>query len=718
VQTYQDASGNYVAYNAEIVEKSDTECVVVYDPAEYFKYKQVVGVTLNVADKSGRALNNYSSSFRVQNFISSSSKKFAKTAPLANGFVPSASSPRSSIIAASRTGKHVFIVWEEQGVDGEWDICAVHSTDFGNTFGDKVMVNRPAAGMDHRNPSVAVDDSNNAYVAWQQRPTAAGTWDVYIAQLANGAVNFSVGYPIFTDASATDQTDVDIMVGTALTSDGNSSTVEPATVYAVWVEANAGRPIIRYTRTTAAYNDSWYRFVTTALRVDDSRTAQGCADPAISRDRNANIFVAWRQINTDSTNSVYLDRASKTTTDAAEAFRTDKLVSAEAAANSPLLKVKLDGSKAFVLWQHLAQAAEQLDFSALAYSTATSAFTLAQNVQINQVALSAGRLDSYGLCLDDWDNAFVVWSEESSGYFTTKLAGANTADCQFVQYASFDDGNSQNNPALAIDRQGNHYYVSWTEGEDVSYCRNAFMETDSITTRTVQDDTGGTVNVTSGVLSNVSVSVAPNSLDAPLDITVARVVGVPEAPANVNLVGNVVDFGPGGTTFSPAATIRIPYTSAQLQSAGATDVSRLAIYYYNLATENWEMVPGATIDSGSRLVTVATGHFSMYAIGYNTIEAGSGSFTSPSVSVGGGSGGGGCFIATAAFGTKMATEVKMLSRFRDEHLLKNAYGTAFVKFYYRHSPPIANYIAQREGLKKIVRICLKPLIGLSSLVCK
>jgi len=147
-------------------------------------------------------------------------------------------------------------------------------------------------------------------------------------------------------------------------------------------------------------------------------------------------------------------------------------------------------------------------------------------------------------------------------------------------------------------------------------------------------------------------------------------------------------------------------------------VSRLAIYYYNLATENWEMVPGATIDSGSRLVTVATGHFSMYAIGYNTIEAGSGSFTSPSVSVGGGSGGGGCFIATAAFGTKMATEVKMLSRFRDEHLLKNAYGTAFVKFYYRHSPPIANYIAQREGLKKIIRICLKPLIGLSSLMCK
>jgi hypothetical protein len=33
-----------------------------------------------------------------------------------------------------------------------------------------------------------------------------------------------------------------------------------------------------------------------------------------------------------------------------------------------------------------------------------------------------------------------------------------------------------------------------------------------------------------------------------------------------------------------------------------------------------------------------------------------------------------------------------------------------VKFYYRHSPAIADYIAKKEGLKAAVRVILKPFV--------
>ncbi len=75
-------------------------------------------------------------------------------------------------------------------------------------------------------------------------------------------------------------------------------------------------------------------------------------------------------------------------------------------------------------------------------------------------------------------------------------------------------------------------------------------------------------------------------------------------------------------------------------------------------------------------------------------------------------GGGGCFIATAAFGTPMAEEVKSLCEFRDNILLKTTAGKEFAKLYYKTSPPIADFIRNKPILKAIVRIGLKPLVWL------
>ncbi len=69
-----------------------------------------------------------------------------------------------------------------------------------------------------------------------------------------------------------------------------------------------------------------------------------------------------------------------------------------------------------------------------------------------------------------------------------------------------------------------------------------------------------------------------------------------------------------------------------------------------------------------------------------------------------------CFIATAAFGSSMAPEVQSFREFRNEFLLTNPVGTAFVKFYYKHSPFYANLISKSPAAKAIVRSALWPIL--------
>jgi hypothetical protein len=75
----------------------------------------------------------------------------------------------------------------------------------------------------------------------------------------------------------------------------------------------------------------------------------------------------------------------------------------------------------------------------------------------------------------------------------------------------------------------------------------------------------------------------------------------------------------------------------------------------------------------------------------------------------------GCFIATAAYGYYDAPQVQALRNFRDRFLLTHAPGRAFVAWYYRNSPPIAEYLRSHAIANATVRVTLYPAVLLATL---
>jgi hypothetical protein len=82
--------------------------------------------------------------------------------------------------------------------------------------------------------------------------------------------------------------------------------------------------------------------------------------------------------------------------------------------------------------------------------------------------------------------------------------------------------------------------------------------------------------------------------------------------------------------------------------------------------------------------------------------------------------GGGCLIATATYGSEMATEVQQLRELRDNQLLNTESGSMFMgtfnDIYYSFSPVIADYERENPLFKEAVKLAITPLISSLSLM--
>lgn len=69
-----------------------------------------------------------------------------------------------------------------------------------------------------------------------------------------------------------------------------------------------------------------------------------------------------------------------------------------------------------------------------------------------------------------------------------------------------------------------------------------------------------------------------------------------------------------------------------------------------------------------------------------------------------------CYIATAVYGSYDAPEVLVLRRFRDEVLSKSLPGRAFIRTYYKVSPPAARHLENAGRLNRLVRHILDKIV--------
>lgn len=67
-----------------------------------------------------------------------------------------------------------------------------------------------------------------------------------------------------------------------------------------------------------------------------------------------------------------------------------------------------------------------------------------------------------------------------------------------------------------------------------------------------------------------------------------------------------------------------------------------------------------------------------------------------------------CFIATAAFGSRLHPLVQRLREFRNEFLHPYSWGRGFVRWYYTWSPKAAHYLREHEGWRHLTRAALIP----------
>jgi len=75
-----------------------------------------------------------------------------------------------------------------------------------------------------------------------------------------------------------------------------------------------------------------------------------------------------------------------------------------------------------------------------------------------------------------------------------------------------------------------------------------------------------------------------------------------------------------------------------------------------------------------------------------------------------------CFVATAAYGSPLASEIGALRRFRDRYLMTHAVGRALVDAYYTVGPELAGVIARDESLRSLARWAMTPVVAVARML--
>lgn len=134
-----------------------------------------------------------------------------------------------------------------------------------------------------------------------------------------------------------------------------------------------------------------------------------------------------------------------------------------------------------------------------------------------------------------------------------------------------------------------------------------------ITYTTIRRVTSAGIDLDDG--SGVRISIPPGALGETVSISIGTAENQPAFPDTMKGVGQVYYIGPDGYTFNSPASIRLPYSTSELEAAGVLLPEQLTVLWYSTSTGRWQEIEG-TLDAANNRVTFQTnglGYFSLAA---------------------------------------------------------------------------------------------------------
>lgn len=116
--------------------------------------------------------------------------------------------------------------------------------------------------------------------------------------------------------------------------------------------------------------------------------------------------------------------------------------------------------------------------------------------------------------------------------------------------------------------------------------------------------------------SPVEIVIPAGCLSDPCTIMVADIVNIPPSPG-INGIGWAVGVNieePNITVDCPI-TVTIPYTQADLDSAGITDPNELQVYRWSSPSSGWVALQITNVDTANETITVEVSQFSVFGNG-------------------------------------------------------------------------------------------------------
>ncbi len=681
-----------------VIDSTDARNILVtYDPPDdddhRFCFEQVITVAVKAENlQSGSLDTQYS--FTTASILQAPNVRVNQTTD---------GDQRNSYMVMDHSGKDVYVVWQ----DGDGQIWFAGSEDRGETFSSEIKISPDNSGF-NENPAMAVDEPGNIYVIWQSKKGQQDS-ELYFCRKLKNSQDFEAQV-IPVDAVLGQDSDQSFPAIRAKSS---------GSVFIAWVNSISNEGVF-YSRSKDS-GASFGNILPAEIHQVDDETAELFQYPDIGIDSSGNnAIITWSAVK-DNKRNIYFNAFSYDTVNKIDVkvYASDIRINDDSSGDS-CDKPRISNRNSFsgggkkpgivIVWENTQ--GQDTDIF-LDSSVDGSSWGADAQVNTDELASPALQLEAQ-VAMDANGDIFCAWADKRGGhwdiYAAYSLDGAKTFKDP-IKLNSDDSDRDQSDPSLYLSANGKNFCVSWNDSgdtdADIYFGRNTVIDEEGGFKATADHDrdcslvAGPATNV-----ENAGVNIPARALAADTEISVARVYCPPGfifGKANLN---KFVHFGPSGTKFKKNVTIKIPYTLNELSQAGLASGSALAIYYFNPKTKAWELVPGSIQDSLRQLVSADVDHFSSFALAEADPSSGSGG--------GGGGGGGGCFIATAAFGSYEAKEVKVLRLFRDQYLLSSAWGKRLVRFYYSHSPALARYIQDKPGLKSAVRLALKPIVSLVS----